>query len=432
MAESVNVCRCCRGSLHELDNNPLCKVCSPWNDAKELLLLSTPPWQNYMQQHQTELLNQTIDWLRKDRQIISYMPYNRGWAELLRKLTGNSHILSVDIQIENHRDYESYLAVFEKLAARGSLLFPNIAGGETDNNEITVRFNGHEIRTLGQAIIVDGAKIDRGPGTLLFMMMIENRVESPALRFLNLFHQFEGTDHSHATNDEQLSRDVLRDGRFNPYGAADSPRTKSRKKKNAPPPLCDWNHETYLLGIELGTKGRHVIQLPTQPSLLERFLTIWGGRPSTLVSDRLRAATRHLTKIVGIHSEDARITPLERSFSLYRSIIDGNPNVEVIDYGLVVKGGLGILWRITPGRGAHNAPYLIQTMSQNRIGLGQPICMFDDAELPLGDRLSSVVLGLLNDDKLIHQFDQIKYAVHQYKIVNERGYDATPHCDLFP
>jgi hypothetical protein len=50
----------------------------------------------------------------------------------------------------------------------------------------------------------------------------------------------------------------------------------------------------------------------------------------------------------------------------------------------------------------------------------------------LGDRLSSVVLGLLNDDKIIHQFEQIKYAVHQYKLVNARGYDDTPHCDLFP
>ncbi len=432
MEEPIGVCRCCRGSLHELDNNPLCKVCSPWNDAKELLLLSTPPWQNYMQQHQTELLNQTIAWLQEDRRIISYMPYNRGWAELLRKLTGNIHILSVDIQIEFHCDYESYLAVFEKLAARGSRLFPNLAGGEIDDNEITVRFNGHEVRTLGQAIIVDGAKIERGPGTLLFMMMIENRVESVALRFLNLFNQIEGTSQNYANSHEQLSRDVLRDGRFNPYGAADSPQTKSRKKKNAPPPLCDWNHETYLLGIELGISGRHVIPLPTQPSLLERFLTIWGGRPSTLVSDRLRAATRHLTKIVGLHSEDARITPLERSFSLYRSVIDGNPNVEVIDNGLVVKGGLNILWRITPGRGAHNAPYLIQTMAPNKVGLGQPICMFDDAEVPLGDRLCSVVLGLLNDDKIIHQFEQIKYAVHQYKLVNARGYDATPHCDLFP
>ena len=117
---------------------------------------------------------------------------------------------------------------------------------------------------------------------------------------------------------------------------------------------------------------------------------------------------------------------------MYRSIIDGNPNVEVIDNGLVVKGGLNILWRITPGRGAHNVPYLIQTMAPNKVGLGQPICMYDNAELPLGDRLSSVVLGLLNDDKIIHQFDQIKYAVHQYKLVNTRGYDATPHCDLFP
>ena len=432
MAEPIEVCRCCRGSLHELDNNPLCKVCSPWNDAKELMLLSMPPWQNYMQQHQTELLNQTIAWLQEDRRIISYMPYNRGWAELLRKLTGNMHILSVDIQIEFHRDYDSYLAVFEKLAARGSLLFPNLNDGETDDREITVRFNGHEVKTLGKAIIVDGAKIDRGPGTLLFMMMIENRIESPALRFLNLFHQFEGTGHNNANSNEKLSRNVLRDGRFNPYGASDSPRTKSRKRKSAPPPLCDWNHETYLLGIELGSKGRHVIALPTQPSLLERFLTVWGGRPSTLVSDRLRAATRYLTKIVGIHSENARITPLERSFSLYRSVIDGDPNVEVIDYGLVVKGGLDILWRITPGRGAHNAPYLIQTMAKNRIGLGQPICMFDNAELPLGDRLSSVVLGLLNDDKLIHQFGQIKYAVHQYKLIHAREGITTELGDLFP
>jgi hypothetical protein len=289
-----------------------------------------------------------------------------------------------------------------------------------DENEICVKFNGHEVRTHGNAIIVDGCKIDRGPGTLLFMMMLEKRAESVALRFLNLLRHIEGTEDKNPNRYEKQCRTVLSDGRFNPYGAADAPRTKSNKSKNAPPPLCDWDHETYLLGIDLGTKGRHTIPLPTQPALLERFLTIWSGRPSTLISDRLRAAVRHVTKIIGTPSQDARISPLERSFSLYRSTIDSNPAVKVIDRGLVVTGRLGVSWRIAPGRGAHGAPYIIQTISDSGVILGMPICIFDNADLPLGDRLTSVVLGLLNDDKLKHQFPQIQEAVRYHNFQMKR------------
>jgi hypothetical protein len=49
-----------------------------------------------------------------------------------------------------------------------------------------------------------------------------------------------------------------------------------------------------------------------------------------------------------------------------------------------------------------------------------PICIFDNADLPLGDRLTSVVLGLLNDDKLKHQFPQIQEAVRYHNFQMKR------------
>ena len=148
-------------------------------------------------------------------------------------------------------------------------------------------------------------------------------------------------------------------------------------------------------------------------------------------SDRLQAISRHLAKMVGIKAEDARITPLERSFSLFRSVIDGNRElIEIINGAFFVKGRSGTTWRVKPGNGAHGSPYLIQT-SNAGISFGQPVCMYDDAQLPLGDRLASVVLGLLNDNILRTQYEQIHYAIIRHE-QRERHINRNRFLDLFP
>ena len=416
MVEQSRVCRCCREPLPEHYNLILCSVCGPWNDPNELLRLSMPAWQNYLEQHQKDLLGESRKWLQGEHRIVGAIPYNAGWADLLRKITGNMHITSSDIQLDEHRDYHAYLQIREIMASRKSKLFPDLDGEEIGTDEIEVRFNGHQVRTSQSGLIVDGARVERGPGTLLFMMMLERRADSVVLRFLDLLHQIEGTVNNSRAKIESERREALRGGHFSLIGAVDAPQPESKRMQTIPAPLCDWNHDTYLLGIEFGVRGRYVIPLPTQPSLLERFLKIWGGRPSMLVSDRLRALTRDLAQLVGIKAEDARITPLERSFGLFRSIVDANSDtIEIIDDALFIAGRSGVTWRVKPGRGPHNVPYLIQTVANDRIALGQPVCMYDDAKLPLGDRLASVVLGLLNDDILRVQFEQIHFAIVRHE-----------------
>jgi hypothetical protein len=50
--------------------------------------------------------------------------------------------------------------------------------------------------------------------------------------------------------------------------------------------------------------------------------------------------------------------------------------------------------------------------------INSPICMYDGGDtLPLGDRLASVALGLLNDNVLAKQFGQIAAAVHLIRTV---------------
>ena len=406
--------------MPEANYNVLCPVCKPWNNEKELLRSSMPAWQNYLQEQQHNLMREAEEWLKGEHRIIGAFPYDHGWAELLRRITGNNNIACSSNELESHRDYHVYLQIRKILAGRNSDLFPNLVGSKY-NGEFEGRFNGYKIKTSKSGLIIDGVRVEKGPGSLLFMMMLESRIESVVLRFLTILRQIEGhTRISNSVNIEE-QRNVLRNGMFSLFGSSDAPQPEGKRKKTAPPPLCDWDHKTYLLGIETGVGERHVIQLPTQPHLLERFLTIWSGRPTMQVSDRLRALTICLTKLVGYQAEDARITPLERSFSLLRSVVDNNSDKVVKNNNaLFIKGGSGIIWRVKPGRGAHNSPYLIQTLSKNNLTLGRPICMYDDADLPLGDRLSSVILSLINDDKLRHKFEQINYAIIRQKSIDEQ------------
>ena len=431
MSDSFRVCRCCREPLLKNNDRILCSVCRPWNNPNELLRLSMPAWQNYLEQHQKELMRETREWLRIEQRIIGAIPYAAGWAELLRKISGNDQIYCSNIYIEDHRDYEEYLKIREVLVSRKSKMFPGLEADVCGDAEIEVRFNGHNIRTSGTAMIVDGARVSQGPGTLLFMMMLEKRAESVVRRFLDIFEQIEGNTKITKTTIERNRREALRGGLFSLIGSSDAPQPESKRMKAVPAPLCDWSHDTYLLGIEIEGRGRHVIPLPTQPDLLEKFLTIWNGRPSMYASDRLQALSRHLAIMIGIEAEDARITPLERSFSLLRSVIDTNSEfIEIINGEFFVKGRSGVTWRVKPGEGAHGSPYLIQT-SNAGFSFGQPICMYDDAKLPLGDRLASVVLGLLNDNILRTQYEQIHYAIIRHE-QRDRHMRRSGFLNLFP
>ena len=135
MSDRFRVCRCCREPLLETEDRILCSVCGPWNNPNELLRLSVPAWQNYLERHQKELVRETREWLRIENRIVGAIPYDVGWAELLRKVSGNYQISCSDTYIEDHRDYEEYLKIREVLISRKSKMFPNLNADECDNEE---------------------------------------------------------------------------------------------------------------------------------------------------------------------------------------------------------------------------------------------------------------------------------------------------------
>ena len=137
------------------------------------------------------------------------------------------------------------------------------------------------------------------------------------------------------------------------------------------------------------------------------------------VSDRLRALCLQWARDFGLQAPRVRITPHERSFGLLRSIVDANPETIICHpNGMSIIGRLCVTWRVNPGKGVHGTPYTIRPSTHAGMVINSPICMFDGGDtLPVGDRLASVALGLLNDNMLATQFVQIAAAVHLIQTV---------------
>lgn len=421
MDSSYNICRCCRGGVDEEKDFVLCEVCSPWIILPKLLAKSKPAWQSFLEKSRKDLLREVDRWLSEEEVIMRRLPYDEGWHHLLALVTGSVAPLHRHGRVEAHRDYLEFLKVRDLLAARGSRLFPGVEGGVDSESEIDITFNGHFVSTSGTSLIVDRARVEHGPGRLLFAMMAENRIDSPVLRFLRVLNHIEGVLHREVDEAESARRAMLSTGRFTPVGAAEIPYDSDVAIEAPLPPLCDWNEETFLLGIEVGVSGRKVIQLPADPTLLEQFLSLWDGRASVALSNRIRAISLQIARRIGSASEDARITPLERSFSLLRSSVEANrERVFATRQALFITGMSGVTWRVRPGRGAHGSPYLIQTVIPRGVAMGTPICMYDNSNLPLGDRLNSILLSLLNDEILANQFMQISEALRENRRIQER------------
>ena len=419
MPSESNFCRCCREPVVDDIQEVLCHSCRPWNDADELMRQSTPAWQNYLQTNSASILREAMEWFDSAGILPNLLPADEAWAALLREVSGRDQISCPVDPLLEHDELSTLTTIRERLASRNSALFPSERAVVEHDSEVEGQFSGHHLRTNGAALIVDGVRVDRGPGLLLFRMMTERMGEPPAHRFLKILRLIEGDTAAEAQQLHKSRRAMLRDGRFQTAGAADAPRYDAQNGHTHPPPLCDWDCERYLLGIEVGAGGRNVIPLPVQPHLIEQFLTIWSGRPNMRVSDRLRALCLQWARDFGLQAPRVRITPHERSFGLLRSIVDANPETIICHpNGMSIIGRLCVTWRVNPGKGVHGTPYTIRPSTHAGMVINSPICMFDGGDtLPVGDRLASVALGLLNDNVLATQFVQIAAAVHLIRTV---------------
>jgi hypothetical protein len=419
MESESNFCRCCREPIVHDVHHALCHACRPWNDADQLIRESTPAWQGYLQSNSAPILDEVLEWFHTSGVLSHLLPSDEAWAALLREVSGREQIRWTADPLEGHCESSVLTALRERLASRNSALFPGERAVVDHDSEVEGHFAGHHLKTAGVSLVVDGVRVDRGPGLLLFRMMTERKDEPAAHRFLKILRLIEGDCAAESQQLHKRRRAMLRDGRFQTAGAADAPRFDEQNGYSRPPPLCDWDSDRYLLGIEVASGGRYVIPLPVHPHLIEQFLTIWSGRPNMRVSDRLRALCLQWALNFGTEAPQVRITPHERSFGLLRSIVDANSEAIICQLqGMRITGALGVTWRVSPGRGVHGSPYTIRPSSLDGRVVGPAICMYDGGPtLPLGDRLASVALGLLNDNLLARQFVQIAAAVHRVRMI---------------
>ena len=396
---------------------------------RELIRLSVPAWQIHMQREQQQLLDDADDWLDGEgAQIAELLPSEPAWAALLRAVSGQTHIRaeSDEMDLESVPELDILRSV---LAFRHSPLFPTGEVREAGQlqGELRIEVAGHRLVSDERSLLVDGVCIDAGPGDLLLRMLFEENCEVATARFLRMLAHIEGRQDEDGENFElRRRRTALRSCRFHTVGAADAPRPTTNLDGfvEPTPPLCDWDSQRWLLGMVDGDGSRVLVPLPRTPTLVERFLSIWSGRPSRRVSDRLRAICLRWAASRGTFSPKARITPHERSFGMLRGVVDSNPDrVSFLDNGLLITGTLGVRWSITKGQGVHDTPYVIEPVCmENQERKGNQVCLFDhSAHLPLGDRLVTTVLGLLNDSTIAREIPQVAFAVAMLITPNTRN-----------
>ena len=93
--------------------------------------------------------------------------------------------------------------------------------------------------------------------------------------------------------------------------------------------------------------------------------------------------------------------PLRRSIQFLREVIDGNSDrVFIHAEHILVIGRLGHFYEVRVGKGAHGAPFIIQSINSLEARQTHPLCIHDGtfhSAVPLGDTLVSVLLALLDD-----------------------------------
>ena len=106
------------------------------------------------------------------------------------------------------------------------------------------------------------------------------------------------------------------------------------------------------------------------------------------------------------------LAPLKRSIQFLREVIDSNSDrIFVHEASMLVVGRLGHFYEVKVGRGAHNAPFIIQVIESLQPRQTTPLCIHEGSfhsTVPLGDTVVSVLLSLLDDVKTSGEIDSLK------------------------
>jgi len=127
--------------------------------------------------------------------------------------------------------------------------------------------------------------------------------------------------------------------------------------------------------------------------------------------------------------------PLRRSIQFLREVIDGNADrVFIHQEHLLVIGRLGHFYEVRVGRGAHGAPFIINSIDSLESRQTHPICIHDGpfhSTVPLGDTIVSVLLALLDDINTSAEIESLCQHVSHYSPLGFPSKITNKHLRFF-
>ena len=408
-------CELCRTETDEaVMFGGLCEVCEPWWHLVRDLVQRTPSWQIEAMADDAAMVD--LERVRKN----GIEANDEGWAEVISWLLPDT---SADSLLDGWSD-DSVLSLLTNMSSVFDEDSPLFNGGTPLRHHVQHKafmgpclLNGHHIQTSSVGLDVGDWTLTYGPGHLLLRLIL-SQGSDPGGRFVRLMKQLmgmNGIDFRPIMERMNLRKDQLWIQDFQSPGAVRPFILETVKWPEDPP--FNYTPAGFHITVLNEDGKRHVLQLPRSPRSIEAFIAIWNGRDGADIARRLRGLTMAWAIDSGHEDQGEVANPTERSFYLLRSVVDAMSGIWCDGSHLRIAGSSGVHWRLSPGRGAHGAPYIIRPVAQTPGGnevLFREICAFDAAdELPLGDRICTVALSLLNDADTRHQIHTVNNAVHK-------------------
>ena len=408
-------CNLCRTPTEEKElSGGVCYVCSPWWPSVKSKVELTPAWQNDAEQ--CELSDDTMTWIEENK----IEPDDEGWAQVLSKIMDEVEPLelldewndsTISLILE---DIKSVILPELPLFQRGIFRIQTPHQLSTD-----LRFGkvmDTEVLYDNGILRIDGHKIAYGPGNLLMRFLLENRTDAGG-RFSRVMQQLLGLSAKDLTQRDKLPEtpsDRKWEGSFRLAGSV-RPFLLGSEFNSSDPPF-DWEPEGFDLVVLDNERNRHRMPLPKSSRAIEAFTAVWNGRDGSRLARHLRGVSFRWALNSGVIQSDSIANPTERSFQLLRTIVDNMPQIEVNGLQISIIGTSGVEWRISAGTGVHGAPYIVRPVGRTPNGtavLFREVCVYDDAEqLPIGDRIATMALGLMNDEDTARRVDTVRQGIN--------------------
>ena len=449
-------CICCRQDMPSGDIQ-MCEICAIWNREEELIRRLEPVWQRngHYGNHDEiakmveafELKNvyngTTISW----HKVLSLAIGKEVPALTVKKRKGieNEHFSLFHLRNTAQKIGNPMFNGNEILSP--SVDIENVSGRRMSGGKTIDLSGGLQVAVDKKAIRFSGFSIEQGSGDILLQMIMDYFREPSdpmqiAVRYNRLHSELCWSEGMKKNNGDDVFNQPTIRSLFTAVGDPNTPPPDYKKfttyvRKNnsniSPPPLCTWNEKGYLMGLRIDGE-RKLLPLPNKLNLLEIFIKTWRGRYGSEARKKLRTACYCLSFSFGQTGEGYPLTPHERSFQLLRSIVKANEDrIRCHNNGFLVKGSSGFWWWITHGNGAHGSECVlaladprVENPGENPNAVLNQICLYESSqELPLGDRICSNVLGLLNDLEISQNIPQVGGALFKARQkVNVRHYFA--------